>query len=52
MDPIVQQFVDRYDDTGLVIKTNQAMPDPLTQHKEPESEVSKTARHALKTKKK
>jgi hypothetical protein len=47
-DPIVQQFVDRYDESGLVIKTNQAMPDPLTQHKEPESAVSKMARSALK----
>jgi len=45
---MIQQFVDRYDDSGIVLKTNNAMPDPLTQHKEPESEFSKRSREAEK----
>lgn len=36
-DPVLQQLVDRYDENGLVIKTNVSIPDPTTQHAEPES---------------
>ena len=51
-DPILQQIVDRYDESGLVVKTNHSTLEPTTQYNEPESEVSKMAKHALKRKKK
>ncbi len=47
----LHQYVDHYDDAGLVLKTNQQVQQPVTQHDEPESIVSKTAKHAIRRKK-
>lgn len=48
-DPVLQQLVDRYDDAGLVVKTNQHVQDPLTQHTEPEHNTNASrAKEALK----
>jgi hypothetical protein len=47
-DPVLQQLVDRYDESGLVIKTNQRIPDPVTQHDEPESSRDKWTKDAVK----
>lgn len=47
-DPVLQQLVDRYDETGLVIKTNKSIPDPSTQFAEPESDSDKWLDSAVK----
>jgi hypothetical protein len=51
-DPVLQQLVDRYDESGLVIKTTKQLPNPTTQYNEPESDGSKRAREAVKRNKK
>ncbi len=48
----LHQYVDHYDDNGLVLKTNQGIVNPMTQHNEPESDGSKRAREALRRTKK
>jgi hypothetical protein len=43
-DPVLKQLVDRFDGSGLVIKTNEKEPNMKTSHKE--REVSKMAKRA------
>ena len=45
-DPVLQQIVDRYDENGLVVKTNQHVSNPITQHTEPEPENDTNASRA------
>jgi len=40
-------LVDRFDGAGLVIKTAAKDPTSATQHKEPEGQVSKMAKHFI-----
>lgn len=47
-DPVLQQLVDRYDESGVVLKTNQRIPDPVTQHDELESSSDKWTKDAVK----
>lgn len=48
-DPVLQQLVDRYDEAGLVVKTNQHIQNPVTQHTEPETNTNASrAKDALK----
>jgi hypothetical protein len=48
-EPEIQQYVDRYDEHGIVLKTAHNMPD-VTQFKEPESPVSDIAKKAVRKK--
>ena len=45
-DPILKKLVDRFDASGLVIKTNNKAEKPA--HKEPEGIVNRTAKHAAR----
>ena len=45
-DPILKKLVDRFDGTGLVIKTNEKEPSTQTSHKE--KEVSRMAKRATR----
>ena len=45
-DPILKKLVDRFDASGLVIKTNNKADKPA--HKEPEGIVNRTAKHAAR----
>ena len=47
-DPVLQQIVDHYDEAGIVLKTNQNIANPVTQHEEPESNNASRAKDALK----
>lgn len=49
-DPEIQKLVAKYDKYGITISTNKAIPEP--QLSEPESEVSKMAKHAIRKRKK
>jgi hypothetical protein len=46
-DEILKSLVDRYDGSGLVIKTNK-QDMPVTKEKKKDTTVSKMAKHALK----
>jgi hypothetical protein len=50
--PKLQDFVDHYDDAGIVLKTNVGVINPSTQHEEPESNNATRAKEALKRMKK
>jgi hypothetical protein len=45
---VLHQYVDHYDDAGLVLKTNQLQQHPVTQHTEPESSRDKWTKDAVK----
>lgn len=44
----LHQYVDHYDEAGLVLKTNQGVTNPVNQHEEPESNNATRAKDALK----
>lgn len=46
-DPIFKELVDRFDGTGVVLKTTHKVP-AITQKSKGDSAVSKMAKHALK----